>query len=288
MKFCIGSAQIGSNYGLLNNKVDKKNLSKILKFSKKNKINYIDTAISYRNSHKILSSYNIKNFKLITKFKLPKTIKKHEVRNYVYNEAIKSKKYLKINQIYGFLIHNILDLINFPNEINLAFQDLKNDKIIIKNGISIYSESEIDKIIEYFSPDIIQVPVNILNQQFLKSKKLKNLKKKNKILIFVRSIFLQGVLLMEKNYILANKNISLRLKRKLIEWNFWCDKKKITKLEACLNLIKNQNILDVLIVGFDSLIQFKETIRHFNKKKYPLNLNKFDLKNKKLADPRLW
>ena len=32
---------------------------------------------------------------------------------------------------------------------------------------------------------------------------------------------------MEKNYILANKNISLRLKRKLIEWNFWCDKKKL-------------------------------------------------------------
>ena len=56
-----------------------------------------------------------------------------------------------------FLIHNILDLINFPNEINLAFQDLKNDKIIVKNGISIYSEHEIDKIIKYFSPDIIQV-----------------------------------------------------------------------------------------------------------------------------------
>ena len=91
-----------------------------------------------------------------------------------------------------------MDLINFPNEINLAFQDLKNDKIIVKNGISIYSEHEIDKIIKYFSPDIIQVPVNILNQQFLKSKKLKNLKKKNKTLIFVRSIFLQGVLLMEK------------------------------------------------------------------------------------------
>ena len=70
-----------------------------------------------------------------------------------------------------------MDLINFPNEINLAFQDLKNDKIIVKNGISIYSEHEIDKIIKYFSPDIIG-SVNILNQQFLKSKKLKNLKKK--------------------------------------------------------------------------------------------------------------
>ena len=67
-----------------------------------------------------------------------------------------------------------------------------------------------------------------------------------------------------------------------------CDKKKITKLEACLNLIKNQNMLDVLIIGFDSLTQFKETIRHLNKKNYPLNLNKFDLKNKKLVDPRLW
>ena len=39
MKFCLGSAQIGSNYGLLNKKVDKKDLSKILKFSKnKNKL----------------------------------------------------------------------------------------------------------------------------------------------------------------------------------------------------------------------------------------------------------
>ena len=49
---------------------------------------------------------------------------------------------------------------------------------------------------------------------------------------------------------------------------FWCD--KITKLEAYLNLIKNQNMLDVLIIGFDSLIQFKETIRHLKKKIIPL------------------
>ena len=102
MKFCLGSAQIGSNYGLLNKKVDKKDLSKILKFSKKNKINYIDTAISYRNSHKILSNYNIKNFKLITKFKLPETIKKHEVRNYVYDQAIKSKIFKNKSNIWFF------------------------------------------------------------------------------------------------------------------------------------------------------------------------------------------
>ena len=72
MKLCLGTAQVGSKYGLLNKKIDKTQLDKIIKYLQINKINIIDTATSYGNVYSRLSKYNLKKFKIITKFNLPK------------------------------------------------------------------------------------------------------------------------------------------------------------------------------------------------------------------------
>ena len=50
----------------------------------------------------------------------------------MYMIKLLNQKIFKNKSNIWFLIHNILDLINFPNEINLAFQDLKNDKLLLK------------------------------------------------------------------------------------------------------------------------------------------------------------
>ena len=51
MKLVIGSAQLGMNYGLFNNKkIDHKEFKKIENLVLKSKINFIDTAISYGDS----------------------------------------------------------------------------------------------------------------------------------------------------------------------------------------------------------------------------------------------
>ena len=48
--------------------------------------------------------------------------------------------------------------------------------------------------LKIFTPDIIQLPLNLFNQEFKESKYI-DLFKKKKITVQVRSIFLQGIII---------------------------------------------------------------------------------------------
>ena len=64
---------------------------------------------------------------------------------------------------------------------------------INKIGVSIYDPDEIYYIKKKFKPDIIQIPFNIIDRRIISKRRLKFFKN---IKIQVRSIFLQGLLLM--------------------------------------------------------------------------------------------
>ena len=73
MKLVIGSAQIGMNYGLFNNKkINRKEFKKIEKLVLRSKINFIDTAASYGNSENIIGNSKLKKLHIITKIKIPR------------------------------------------------------------------------------------------------------------------------------------------------------------------------------------------------------------------------
>ena len=59
LKFCLGTAQFGSKYGISNKKGKTKinEINKILAICKKNNILSIDTSTEYRNVEKILGTY---------------------------------------------------------------------------------------------------------------------------------------------------------------------------------------------------------------------------------------
>ena len=62
-KICLGTAQFGNIYGITNKNKKQINVNEVKKFLlllKKNKINFIDTALSYKNVDKKLSETNIK------------------------------------------------------------------------------------------------------------------------------------------------------------------------------------------------------------------------------------
>ena len=90
MKLVIGSAQLGMNYGLFNNrKINHIELKKIEKLVLKSKINFIDTAISYGDSENIIGSSKLKNLHIITKIKLPSK-KNIQIREWTLKEISKS------------------------------------------------------------------------------------------------------------------------------------------------------------------------------------------------------
>ena len=134
----------------------------------------------------------------------------------------------------------------------------KKKGIIQKIGISIYSPKELELIWKFWKPEIIQAPFNILDQRLLDSGWIKTLKK-FKTKIFVRSCFLQGLLI---------NNYKSKLKFKeyypiLNNFSNWCKKNSITNIKACLHFIKQFKKIDYLIVGFNDSQQLEKILKNF-------------------------
>ena len=64
----LGTAQFGSNYGIINKKNFIIQYKKILSFASKNGIKYIDTAHSYGDAEEVLGKIGVKNWKISSKF----------------------------------------------------------------------------------------------------------------------------------------------------------------------------------------------------------------------------
>jgi aryl-alcohol dehydrogenase-like predicted oxidoreductase len=283
MKLVIGSAQLGMNYGLFNNKkITFKEFKKIEKLVLKSKINFIDTATTYGDSEKIIGNSKLKKLHIITKIKIP-TNKNINVKNWLLKEISKSLIKLKINKIYGILVHNYKDLLgSYGKNYLLSLRELKRKKIIKKIGISIYDPSEIKKIWKFWKPDIIQVPFNPLDNRILVSGWI-NILKKSKVKIFARSIFLQGLLINKDSPFKINKNYKILLNK----YKNWCYKNNISLIQGCLHFVKQFKKIDYLVVGFNNYDQLKEIIDVFKKKQIIIP-RKFSTKKINLIDPRKW
>jgi aryl-alcohol dehydrogenase-like predicted oxidoreductase len=283
MKLVLGTAKLGMNYGLFNNKkINQEEFKRIEKLVFKLKINFIDTATSYGDSEKVIGNSKLKNLNIITKIKLPRK-KNIYIRDWVLKEISKSLKKLRIKRIYGVMIHDYKDLLGkYGKNYLITLNELKKKKIIKNIGISIYDPKDIKKIWKFWKPDIVQVPFNIIDNRILETGWLNTLKK-FKVKIFARSVFLQGILINEDRFFNMNKNYTILLNK----FKDWCYKNNISLLQACLHFVKQFKKIDYLVIGFDNYNQLKEIIDVFKKKKIIIP-KKFSTNKIDLIDPRKW
>ena len=283
-KICLGSANFDMIYGIGNKKkLPFSDVKKIIHYSSTIGVNTIDTAISYGVSEKILGKLKTDNFNIITK--LPKIPNKcSNIEKWVFNSINRSIKNLKVKKLYSVLIHNEFDLINSKAEfLYKALYKLKKTKVISNIGVSIYDFKNIDKIIKNFKIDIVQVPFNLIDRRLINLGYLKKLKKK-KIKIFVRSIFLQGLLLADKKY--RGKKFK-HWENIWIKFDNWLNKYKVSQLKVCLDFIFKFYEIDKVIVGVNNLSQLKEINDNLKKKKI-LNFPNINSKDLKLINPQNW
>ena len=273
------TAQLDQNYSLSKRGLNESNLKKIINLSQKKNNFFIDTALGYKNSEKILSKINLKKFNIITKIENSK-------KNLI-EELIKSKKKLKINKFYGVLFHNGKELLSkSPKEFLKLVKSLKDNNITNKVGVSVYTLKSLNLIIKKFNLDLIQVPANIFDKRFLNQKLLQKLKQK-KIRIFVRSVFLKGILV-NKKFRNENKGF-VKYKKEFDAYEKWLDKENIINRKFfCINFIL-ANKINNIIIGFDNFKEYKEISNYKNEKyAYPPNFTKYQSDKNKLLRPDLW
>ena len=281
-KLSLGTAQFGLNYGLNKKKVNIQNIKKIIRHLNKIKIKKIDTAILYGQSEKILGSLSLKKWEVTTKIPAYK-ISYGNPEEWTRLQIKKSLKFLKVKRLYGVLFHNPDDLFNNNGKrIYKELQRLKKKRFIKKIGISIYNFYKLNKIIKLFKIDIVQAPFNIIDRRLLKSSLIK-LKKKKKIELQVRSIFLQGLLL--KNLKYKNK-IFFRYKSIWNSLHHWLSKNSFDIIDVCINDCLRYKF-NTIVIGFENLNQFKRVLNYKKINKLRL-LSKFSSNDINLINPAKW
>ena len=183
------------------------------------------------------------------------------------------------------MIHNSDDLFgeNGKSLIKFLYQ-AKEDSIVDNIGISIYSPNEINKILDMFNFDVIQAPLNPFDNRIVTSGWMDELYKRN-IKVHIRSIFLQGLLLIPYKKI---PKYFYKFKSNLKQWRDWNINNNFSSIETCIGFINSFDRIDKIIVGIDNLSQLQEIIKLTN-----IRDNKFkkmDLASNdiNLIDPSRW
>ncbi len=283
-KIVLGSVQFGEKYGISNvsGQTSIHQVYKILDYALINSINTIDTAPSYGGSEEIIGNILNDKWKIITKTRYSNGEVEFEEIVSNFNESLKK---LKVDSVHGLLVHNGDQLLGKDGELIFsAMKKLKDLGVVDKIGVSVYDSIQIKKIINKFEIDIIQLPFNIFDQRLLKDGTLHDLKNKN-IEIHARSIFLQGLLLMDIKSIPAYFNPILdTLKKYHTEARYL----SMTNLEFALSFVNSVKEIDCLVIGVETLKHLEDMV---NSSFLDLDVEKFKslaIYDKKFINPSNW
>ena len=300
-KLTLGTAQLGQRYGIANTKGKPylQSAIEILEFSLENGINSYDTAPAYGNSEEIIGKFIRKKLKgefnnifissKLSPIQIEKNLSFNKLYENVKNSVKTSLKNLQIQTIPFYLLHRSSDIQSTDGLIIECLEKIKNEKLIEHIGVSVYEPSEAEIALEFKEIDVIQLPLNIFDQRFINSNILKRLKERNYI-IFIRSIYLQGLFFIPINNLPDNLKIAEKPLKKLLqiskEYNI-----KINNMAFLF--VRDIPEITSIVVGSETLEQLSMNLGLLEEN--PLDgdlrkklLNEFQNLPQKIINPSLW
>lgn len=254
-RFAIGTVQFGQTYGIANHagQVSLGEATAILTFARSVGIDTVDTAIVYGESEERLGEIGMTPFKVVSKLPaIPESCQ--DVAAWVNNSVAASLGRLRLNKLHGLLLHRPEQLLGVQGaELYRALDGLRMRGVVEKIGISIYGPDELDTLWHRFRFDIVQAPFSIVDQRMAESGWFDRLRRDGAE-VHVRSIFLQGLLLMSEA---DRPPVFDRWSCIWQRWHAWLEHEELTPLQACLGFALSQPEIDRVVVGVDSLRQLQ-------------------------------
>ena len=285
-KLILGTVQFGLKYGINNTigKPKKEEVLSLLKVAYNSGIRILDTAEAYGNAHHLIGNYhkeqNNFKFKIITKF--PHHIK----HNLIKSKVIEYLDLMNVNALDVMMFHSYDSFQSNYNSLN-TLNELKSDGLIKNIGVSVYTNAQLESLLNKDLITVVQLPFNLLDNFNVRGDLINKLKEKGKI-IHTRSAFLQGLFFKKSS---DDMSIVKSLKSQLQIL------KEITKKQACsmeelaLGYCISQKNIDKVIIGVDSISQLNDNIKASS---YEVNeeaincINSIDVENLDLLNPSLW
>jgi aryl-alcohol dehydrogenase-like predicted oxidoreductase len=284
-KIMLGTAQFGLDYGINNtsSKPNQQEVNEILSKAYISGVHCLDTAEAYGNAHQVIGNFHRDNpaliFNVITK--LP-----HQIDGSIDEKIEKYLKELNTAQLEGLLFHSYQTYKENEGAMGLL-DSYKRSGRVKYLGVSVYTNEQIEDVIEDAYIDMIQLPFNLFDNNNQRGEMLRKAKNKGK-LIHTRSTFLQGL------FFTAEKKEGEINRALLAELNYirqLSTDSNIPLRKISLNYCLQQPHIDNVLIGVDNLSQLDQNLSDAD---YSLpmdmidKINTINIKNKTLLNPSLW
>lgn len=289
-KLCLGTVQFGLDYGI-NNPVGKPselNVMKMIDYALESGIRDFDTAIAYGDAQRLLGRYipDQSDIRIYTKIP-PNMLQNNAFANkkFIIDEVKRSLELFRRGVIEGLYLHSVDDI--YKDGVIEGLLECKVSGMVRMVGVSGYDSKPIIESITNYDIDMFQMPYNILDQR-LDTEVLAETNAK--CMIFARSAFLQGLLLMEKRSI--PKSIK-RAGNYLDKFKEIISRYDMDPISACLAFVLSNPALDYLVFGVDNLDQLKKNIDIAQNRVMPMACRReiedyfIDI-DKKIIFPYMW
>ncbi len=256
-KLSLGTVQFGLDYGIANTdgQPSQETVNKIIDYISAEGLNCLDTAQAYGSAETVLG----KAIRNRTDFFVISKLKSAPFEADALSNVNASLDNLGIDSLYAILLHDS-ELLYRWNDTHTKIVDLlKERKKIRYFGVSIYTSEDFDLALENESIQFIQIPFNIFDQRAITEGWFEKAKAKDK-LIFIRSVFLQGLLLLEPAKVPSTLKQAQEPLQKYAEL---CEKLGISRQELALSFVDNQAENALILFGCDTLEQAQENISVF-------------------------
>jgi aryl-alcohol dehydrogenase-like predicted oxidoreductase len=284
-KIILGTVQFGLNYGINNTsgKPNQQQVNDILDTAYNAGINYLDTAEAYGDAHYLIGQYHKQNpqqkFKVITKFP-------HHIDENLDQKIEKYLQELHVPTLEAILFHSYQTYQDNKKAIGLLnkYKQLNKIKYI---GVSVYTNAQIESVIEDDDIDIIQFPFNLFDNVNQRGYLIEKAKNKGKLL-HVRSVFLQGLFFTSPD---TDNKVVRALLPELNYIHQLSVKWQISLQQIALSYSLQQPGIDNVLIGIDNTDQLKQNLNYADAM-LPAQLvnevNKINIHDIDLLNPSLW
>lgn len=263
-KITLGTAQLGLHYGINSvGQPTEDEAFEILKYAFANGLRAIDTSPIYGDSEKRIGKFikEISNQEIFVITKLeaqefPEEIwdNRKTLSKRIDKEFKLSRINLNLRRIPVYILHYAEQAFKNNGMVLDKLVEMRKRGYIRFTGTSLYTGEELERCIDDERIDVVQIPFSILDRRLMESGLLNKAYKKG-LIIFARSVFLQGLVFMDR------LPIGLSNARETISGlHYLTNRYDMSIAELCLRYALSVNEISSVVVGADSLKQMKENI----------------------------
>lgn len=168
-RLALGTVQFGLAYGIANQigQVSRGDAATILAAARAGGLDTLDTAIAYGDSETCLGAAGVAGWRIVSKLPtLPEDCA--VVSDWVTMQLEGALRRLGVDSLHGLLLHNPRQLVGpAGNELAGALRKTRDNGQVERIGVSIYSPDDLAVIYPVLRPDLVQVPLNLIDRRLV-------------------------------------------------------------------------------------------------------------------------